>query len=412
MPATPKIWATGKGGNTPITAAELNRIEAAIRSASRLHLPVSPMARAPYPASDVTSAVATGTEPVFASPKVFKPDNSTGRFRINTNLTNSLSAAHWFSLDSGMTDAPDAYQGFEVEFYLDDDRFGIGSYVQGACDYQIYVDDMPLWPEFGTYPVSGGAGWLVVQFATSRVRKIRVLLGNNSFSGIWLPGAAETWAAPARFKVPILGDSIVAGTPPTTEGVLMAGALCGAIASAAGWECPNLGQGGTGYTKNGENYLGKNVYGHSSRIAALTAVDNPDAIIVYGSANDAADTTPQVDALTVAANACWAAIKAAHPGVPLIVAGAEPWTPPGWTESSLDNTNDVLKAAAAVSPHVDLFIDQRGKGWFTGTGSVGAPEGDGNQDFFVSSDGVHLSKAGFQYLAERLVGEIKGQATT
>ena len=43
----------------------------------------------------------------------------------------------------------------------------------------------------------------------------------------------------------------------------------------------------------------------------------------------------------------------------------------------------------------------------TGTGTVAAPRGDGNADFFVSADGTHPTEEGCRHLGEQLAIALK-----
>lgn len=365
----------------------------------------APMSPNPYPDSDITSYTRTQTEPVFTSMKVLGPDD-VGRFRIGGTLNDNVLAGQFFNLSNGQADNAASYNSFEVEFYLSGDRFGVGSFVQADGDTRMFVDDMPVdmsWPQ---WPWIGGGGWIEIVFATSRIRKIRVLFGNNSFAGVWLPGASDIWAAEPRYKVAMIGDDNVFGTPDTTEGVIYAGAASGALAMQTGWEVWNLGQGNTGYISDGGGGLGRQPYGHATRIAALVAAD-PDLVIVAGSEYDPATSAGEQTALQQAAATCWDAIGSALPGVPIVVVGVWTGTPLAFNTAVMDNANTVLRAAAEAHPNVLAYIDQRGEEWFTGTGYVGTEAGNGNQDFFMSSDGVHPSHAGFDYLARRIVNALK-----
>jgi lysophospholipase L1-like esterase len=167
-----------------------------------------------------------------------------------------------------------------------------------------------------------------------------------------------------------------------------------------------MGQGSTGYINNGGNAGGKDYYGAPSRMAALAALPSLDLIIPYGSGNDSSYTGTQV---TTAVNSLWNAIKAARPATPIVVVGVEPGSPSAFTPSLMDSTNAVIKSAAASNPNVAGFIDMRpsGDNWVIGTGNAGSPARDGDQDFFISSDTVHPTRAGYANIALRMVDELR-----
>jgi hypothetical protein len=46
--------------------------------------------------------------------------------------------------------------------------------------------------------------------------------------------------------------------------------------------------------------------------------------------------------------------------------------------------------------------------WFTGNGNVAAPTGNGNSDIYGSSDGVHPTDWGNQYIAQQVANALRG----
>jgi hypothetical protein len=63
-------------------------------------------------------------------------------------------------------------------------------------------------------------------------------------------------------------------------------------------------------------------------------------------------------------------------------------------------------AAEPDCPNVAGVIDMRTDPWVTGTGIDRTPTRDGNADDFISTDGRHPTRAGFENLALRLTDEI------
>lgn len=69
--------------------------------------------------------------------------------------------------------------------------------------------------------------------------------------------------------------------------------------------------------------------------------------------------------------------------------------------------NATLAATVDRHPNVIGFIDPYTDRWLTGTGSIVDPRGDGNQDVYVGTDGVHPSVAGVAYYVGRVVTELR-----
>jgi len=125
-----------------------------------------------------------------------------------------------------------------------------------------------------------------------------------------------------------------------------------------------------------------------------------DLIIVFGSGND---INASQSALTAAANTYWNALAAARPGVPIVVLGIEPGTLTGFPPAQNATVNGWLKSAAESNVNVSAFVDMINtrQPWVTGTGNSASPNGTGNQDLFVGSDGIHPTIEGYRNLAER-----------
>ncbi len=189
--------------------------------------------------------------------------------------------------------------------------------------------------------------------------------------------------------------------------------------------------GGTGYAPNGTNaqtQLMGNTYG--ARIPdSVTA--SPDLFLTAGGINDNNSfATPPL--YNTAAQALagfntgvanyYRNLRAALPNSVLAAIG--PWAPraqipPNPVEVSKMQT---IKAALQAVGGPWIFIDNlfggwttssgasapaTGSGWQTGTGKVGAPNGDGNADIYVSSDGTHPTAAGTAYLGEMLANNLR-----
>lgn len=371
---------------------------------------MKPAARSPYPATEITSLTLNTTTPTFTGMRYYPWNNAdflkyakvAGKLVDNSgvgyNIINGASAS------MGIT-------GCSVESYISGDRFAFQLQSYGDHDYKLFIDDMPVNLAPTHFSTTASVYFLTVVFASQRVRKVRLQLGQTGFLQLLTSNNGLVWAAEPRHKVAVIGDSFTHGNGGSTEGSITSGTIAGGLERFAGFDVWNLGQGGTGYSNpgNGTNTAPgpNNVdrFGAASRLAALAALPAMDLIMVIGGANDGAIATYPIATTVGRANTLWSAIQAARPTTPLIVAGIESGVYPS-INADLNALNDALKAAAVAHSGVTAYIDMRNPMWVYGTGKLSAQVGDGNADIFVSSDGVHPSHAGWDYESERLVTEI------
>jgi lysophospholipase L1-like esterase len=125
----------------------------------------------------------------------------------------------------------------------------------------------------------------------------------------------------------------------------------------------------------------------------------PSTVIVAGGSLDLGRFTTQE--IGAAANALFEKIRAALPAVHLIVLG--PWVAGGSVWPGLIQVRDAIHAAALANG--GAFIDTTQ--WFTGSGNVTAPKGDGNADTFIGPISGHPNLAGYQYLGMRLAAALQ-----
>jgi hypothetical protein len=62
-------------------------------------------------------------------------------------------------------------------------------------------------------------------------------------------------------------------------------------------------------------------------------------------------------------------------------------------------TKAAFESAAASLGRIG-YVDNVTAPWITGTGNINAPGGNGNRDYYMSSDGNHLDHAGVDYFAD------------
>jgi lysophospholipase L1-like esterase len=405
---TPTAWVDGDTGGTPLTAARLNNIEDGVVAANGtvpLRAYMSPMSKSLYPASDISSYTLTSTMPSFASMISVVPSATPVRARYGGVLNDSVVVNQFFNNINGAANGPVAgYTSYETEFYLSGTSLAIVTENLVNSDYQVFVDDQPLsqaWSTFGT--ATPTLFYIEVIFASSRVRRIRVIMGVNSLIGFYLPGSSAIWPAQPRKRVAVISDSYGTGPTSTSEGAILAGNLCGELAVRGGLEVWNLSQGSTGVVNNAGGTNGETVWGSTSRMAALGAIPRPDIILIFGGGDDSNFATYPEAATLAAHTALWNAINTAFPTIPLVVAGIESGSPSGFVTADMTQLNTDMKTLALANPAVTKFVDMRSVPWITGTGNLGSPVGDGNADLFMSSDAVHPSHAGYGYYADRLL---------
>lgn len=298
------------------------------------------------------------------------------------------------------------WTAYEIEFMVSGQYCSVYTYDVNRADFQIFIDDVQFYPSWQEFAADGTAYHVKFDFGANGplTHRVRMLMpGNAVIQSIWLPGVSDIWAAPQRKRLLITGDSYVQGPTGTTEGALMGGTVAGQLALRMGWEVWNFGQGGTGPASDGGGANGISAYGSVSRLAAYATAPEMDLMMVYGAINDGSlGVTVSVNA----SKALWQAMKSARPDTPLVVVGPEPGSPADFDPAISDALNVGMKAAAEASEYVDLYIDQRTNNWVTGTGHVGAEAHDGNADFYISSDGIHPTHAGFANIVDHILLEL------
>lgn len=311
------------------------------------------------------------------------------------------------SLDNGFSGAnvmegTTARGAYDLEFWHEGQRvaFMVAAY-QGS-DWQVHVDDQPVTAD--PQPIqSTGVGFIDIPFPAPKLRRIRVTLGYSDLVQILVERYDTMYPAEQRLNLGVLGDSWIYGS----NGYL-AGAIPQWISAATGFAVWRNGQGGTGYHNVTVPGLGFTPFGSTERVAAL-AKQPLDALLICGSINDFGQSpaTVQSDAA-----ACFQAIAAALPSLPVIVAGVQPCRN---GDPALDAINTAVISAAKAAANVRLVIDWRngdGSGpWITGTGTVAAPTGDGTGDVMIhAKDNPHPTLRANKLLGRRLATAMAGLA--
>lgn len=280
---------------------------------------------------------------------------------------------------------------FQVSFGFYGLRFELRlTTIDAAADVWIWVDGQPV----GASPTALGAAgnkFVLVTFGSVGHRTITVINRRATYLHGVLREPTYSVFPPDHGggpRVAVLGDSLSISTGSST---LMHGWVP-ILARLIGW--PNVvacGEGGTGYVA-----AANPLYDYVTRVQDVASLDPaPDLVIVAGSQNDSGQSGVQA-----AAEACYVALRAALPGVPII---ATTVLKPTSRSAGIIAVDDAL-IAATTAQDVPL-IDCRD--WFTGSGNVGSPSGVGNSDYFCSADGAHPSQAGHQFIANRITNALR-----
>lgn len=279
----------------------------------------------------------------------------------------------------------------------------------GNFDWKVYVDNRPYNGENYTVTTAsyGSTYYINIVFTTALDREIRVALGHAAVpirvnfektANVYPSGIPD-------FRVGYFADSWGTGQA-TTEGFVSGGAVPAMLRRATGWEVMRFCQGGTGYVSDPSGSTGNEPtpFGSTARLDAMSAVHavKPlQAIFIMGSLNDKTVSATKA-AVKSAAIAMYSALNSRCPGVPVIVAGVQPIDPTTAALSTDLNTGiyEACLGASNVVQFINWLTDPTP--WISGTGKTGSLTGDGNRDFVIAADGLHLEQRGNRYIGRRI----------
>lgn len=302
----------------------------------------------------------------------------------------------------------------DVTFTITARRFAIAFRGTRKHDAMVWLNGRPVASRPLRAQSSGDSAyapnWVVVVLparATTRVR----FAGPLAFTGVDTPGSekAVIRATPAPFTVGVVSDSMF---DHCAQALCMSRAAVPTLGRLTGWRVWNLAEGGTGYlsSSSAPSYgsFVSSRFGSDRRLAAVARAPL-DLLIVNGSFNDAPVGSYSAEAHRAAVDAYLDDLARIRPDLPVVLVGIEPlgrYQTSYWDGRSR-TMNTTLAASVGRHPNVIAFIDPYTDRWLTGTGSIVAPKGDGNQDVYVGTDGLHLSVAGVAYYAGRVVRELR-----
>jgi hypothetical protein len=290
-------------------------------------------------------------------------------------------------------------------FILQGDRFSRMINTYGITDVQVYVDGMRLWDT----PAQTGIGYQFVeaQFALEGSREIVIVFGNGVTLQTVHEASATIAPGPERDTLGLFGDSYAdAG-----QGTYNAG-LAGDLFAATGWGIVPLGQGSTGWAVNKDdeldppNPLNKSPYESAERRAAIAA-QNLTYLFALGSINSG--LTPPTTVVT-ALETWYAGVQEDTPGLPVFLAGVEPYNL-AVSDAGQEANNTAMrdKAAELGIPFIDWYEEE----WMMGLSTLNVPGGTGTQAKLIGADGVHPGAEGNRFFAKRFadaIGQIRATA--
>jgi lysophospholipase L1-like esterase len=260
---------------------------------------------------------------------------------------------------------------------------------------------------------AGSIYYFKVDFGTKAQRHV-IIEGDFGFKfgGIVLAKSDHAWrsSTPIGPRISWIGDSYSAGVG------AIAGASCamyGLPIEAGKWlgwrDIQADGESGTGYLKTNGS-----LPAFRDRLATNVYAPNPDIVVVAGGINDQGVYTTQ--AIQDETEYVIGQIRATLPGAAIIaicnfnISGVYGY---GSGVAGSLGGRDAIKAGA-LAGGVDLLIDNivattagtSTAGWITGTGNVASPGGSGNADVYISSDGIHPTRAGHAYYGRRIASAI------
>lgn len=302
----------------------------------------------------------------------------------------------------------------DVTFTITTRRFAIAYRGTRIQDAMVWLDGRPVRASpimaKSSTDTAYAANWIVIDLPARRTTRVR-FAGPLNFVGVDVPAAqkAVIKATTPRLTVGVVSDSYF---DHCAQPVCMSRAAVPTLGTQTGWRVWNLAEIGTGYlsASNGPTYgsFRPGTFGSSRRLAAVQRAPL-DLLLVNGSINDAVAASYTPEAHRAAVDRYLDDVARLRPDLPVVLVGIEPLgrygTGPWGERSRVMNAN----LASMVGRHANViaFIDPYTDPWLTGTGSIADPRGDGNQDTYIGTDGVHPSIAGVRYYVGRIVTELK-----
>lgn len=308
-----------------------------------------------------------------------------------------------------------------MEFYFYGQQFEVRyQYVNAGTMFRVTIDDRKVTDLMqappGTTPGLGSGNCLKVDFrngdtgAPPQFHKIKIDVSTMPFGGIYTgPNDSLGFVQPYNTRIMGFGDSLTGGSNMNTgfgNGTWLK--RFGRLVSIN--DVWNQSIGSTGYLAQGPNFPASTAP-LPARVASDIIPYNPDIVLMWAGYNDASTDPTVLAQIQDAEDSCIQQMRAAIPGVTIIVVG--PWFPSGALPlpQSLLSTSDAIKATAQgnnlpfIEPYTGNVYNESGTQiasfgpWITGSGNTGTPGAAGNANVYIGTDNIHPNDAGHQWVA-------------
>lgn len=312
-----------------------------------------------------------------------------------SHFTNTVQDLYYPAAVEG---ASGAKRGGMIAYVFATDAPAIELLVLGAAtnsnEYRLWINDKPVTAAVQTITADSTFRRLKIDNGSAPIGKIMFETGFYiSLCGVTLGANYAIWpVATDSPRLMVIGDSYTVGTGATKLGGGFAHQLGQRLGIADTWV---NGESGMGFRKVGQQ-SGKTPI---QKLAGDVVAYAPDWVVVSLGINDFDATAANVQA---DASTYLAALLAALPNAGVTVIG--PWTAPAMVvPEPIFNAVSAAVAAqtAALASRRLRYVDTRSEIWQWGTGRTTATSGTGNSNVYISSDGIHPTQAGHDYLGMR-----------
>lgn len=300
-----------------------------------------------------------------------------------------------------------------VEFHCDAASLELALVVNtsGIETFRIQIDgEWVNQAMTANFPASGtGNNFVLIANGSRRMRHYRVHFAENTkFRGLSMNHTLDRFwrpRAPIGPRCLIVGDSFTQGAhgvaflPNSPQGYAQM------ISDRLGWWVRTAGVSGTGYLAPVK---------YRDRVAqdidALDVTWDWDYIIVAGGVNDSAFTDVQLGAEVPLLHAAIRATTRGDTSRIVVVLPVNFRNSQQLTSAKVTAIRNAWTATADTALIIDPFYDPSGA-WFNGSGKEGAPAGNGNADYYTSTDNLHPSSSssysgGHDYFGDRVAAVI------
>jgi len=409
LPAWTVVTAAGILGLAVLTGCTSRPAHEGAKSSRTFGDVMHPMSTTPWPSDDLT--VATGASRPDWGSVTRTPWDAKGAFTYSANPRPAATATGAIAQHDDQAVFPGfsgSLQNADVSFTITAQHFALAFLGSREFDAMVWIDGRPIAgkPLFGDGdPHRTTPNWISITLPRRAQVKVR-LAGPLAFAGVDTPTreSAVVEATRPSLTLGVLSDSSYTFC---AESGCMAESAAPMLSTLTGFRIWNLSERETGYLNPGTGGIADpGTFGSRRRLTAVAQAPI-DALLIGGSLNDA---LVPLQGYSKAVNRVLSTLAAKRPDLPVILVGLEPllgqYQKPNWLARCAAMTA-VLHAAAKRHPNVVGLIDPYSEKWFTGSGSIVSPQGDGNADRFIGLDGFHPSAAGVRFYQGRIAAALR-----